>query len=137
MKHFDLHNKKIPSGFKVPENYFESLETRMMAKIESGSTEKESKVVSLFHRKQIWISAIAAIFVALLAIPVYFNSNTTENIESQTLENYLTTEYSTYDLIDKLSNEDLQNLETSISLNEDAVEDYLLQDENLDYYLNE
>ncbi|AWM14853.1 hypothetical protein DI487_13985 [Flavobacterium sediminis] len=137
MKDFDLHNKKIASGFKVPETYFENFESKMMETIDFKAPEKEPKVVSLFHRKQIWISAIAAIFVALLAIPVYFSSNTTENIESQTLENYLTTEYSTYDLIDKLSNEDLQNLETSISLNEDAVEDYLLQEDNLDYYLNE
>ncbi|MGV7107167.1 hypothetical protein [Flavobacterium sp. U410] len=134
MKDFDLHNSKIKSGFKVPENYFESFEDRLLSQIES---KEEPKVISLFHRKQIWISAIAAVFVALIAIPVYFNSVTTEKISNQTLENYLTIEYNTYDLIDNLSEEDIQGLETSVSLNDAAVEDYLLQEENIDYYLNE
>lgn len=134
MKDFDLHNSKIKSGFKVPENYFENFEDRLLSQIES---KEEPKVISLFHRKQIWISAIAAVFVALIAIPVYFNSVTTEKISNQTLENYLTIEYNTYDLIDNLSEEDIQGLETSVSLNDAAVEDYLLQEENIDYYLNE
>lgn len=134
MKDFDLHNSKIKSGFKVPENYFENFEDRLLSQIEPKA---EPKVISLFHRKQIWISAIAAVFVALIAIPVYFNSVTTEQISSQTLENYLTTEYNTYDLINNLSEEDIQSLETSVSLNNAAIEDYLLQEDNIDYYINE
>lgn len=134
MKDFDLHNSKIESGFKVPENYFENFEDRLLSQIEPKA---EPKVISLFHRKQIWISAIAAVFVALIAIPVYFNSVTTEKISNQTLENYLTTEYNTYDLINNLSEEDIQSLETSVSLNDAAVEDYLLQEDNIDYYINE
>lgn len=134
MKDFDLHNSKIKSGFKVPENYFENFEDRLLSQIEPKA---EPKVISLFHRKQIWISAIAAVFVALIAIPVYFNSVTTEKISSQTLENYLTTEYNTYDLINNLSEEDIQSLETSVSLNDAAIEDYLLQEDNIDYYINE
>lgn len=134
MKDFDLHNSKIKSGFKVPENYFENFEDRLLSQIEPKA---EPKVISLFHRKQIWISAIAAVFVALIAIPVYFNSVTTEKISNQTLENYLTTEYNTYDLINNLSEEDIQSLETSVSLNDAAVEDYLLQEDNIDYYINE
>lgn len=134
MKDFDLHNSKMESGFKVPENYFENFEDRLMSQIEPKA---EPKVISLFHRKQIWISAIAAVFVALIAIPVYFNSVTTEKISNQTLENYLTTEYNTYDLINNLSEEDIQSLETSVSLNDAAIEDYLLQEDNIDYYINE
>ena len=46
MKQFDLeNNKEIKSGFKVPENYFEQFEAKMMAQI---PVEKETKVVSLF-----------------------------------------------------------------------------------------
>ena len=71
MKRFDLeHNKEIKSGFKVPENYFEQFEAKMMAQI---PVEKETKVVSLFYRKQVWISAIAAVFLLSISIPVYFN----------------------------------------------------------------
>lgn len=134
MKEFDLHTNKIKSGFETPDNYFEKFENELMAKI---SKEKEPKVVSLFYRKQVWISAIAAVFVAMFAIPIYFNSANKTNIETATLENYLTTELNTYDLIDKLTDEDISSLESDIALNKDAVEDYLLDTQNLDYYLNE
>lgn len=134
MKEFDLHINKIKSGFETPDDYFEKFENELMAKI---SKEKEPKVVSLFYRKQVWISAIAAVFVAMFAIPIYFNSANKTDIETATLENYLTTELNTYELIDKLTDEDISSLESDIALNKDAVEDYLLDTQNLDYYLNE
>lgn len=134
MKEFNLHTNKIKSGFETPDNYFEKFENELMAKV---SKEKQPKVVSLFYKKQIWISAIAAIFVALLAIPFYFDSVSTKNIETTTLENYLSAEFYTYDLVDKLSEEDILALENEVSLNKDAVESYLMDTQNLDYYLNE
>ena len=87
MKPFDLENKnEIKSGFKVPENYFEQFEAKMMAQI---PVEKETKVVSLFYRKQVWISAIAAVFLLAIAIPVYFNMASESNLDASTIENYL------------------------------------------------
>lgn len=134
MKQFDLHTTKIKSGFETPDNYFEKFESELMAKVSKGT---EPKVVSIFYRKQVWISAIAAVFVALLAIPFYFDSANNKNIETATLENYLTAEFNTYDLVDKLSDEDILALENEVSLNKDAVESYLIDTQNLDYYLNE
>lgn len=133
MKEFDLENHKMKSGFKIPENYFESFESKMMEKV---TTEKEPKVVSLFYRKQIWISAIAAVFVAMLAIPFYFNSANNTTVETTTLENYLTNELNTYEIVDNLTTEDILSLENEVTFNDDAVESYLLE-QNLDYYLNE
>lgn len=132
MKEFDLENHKMKSGFKIPENYFESFESKMMEKV---TTEKEPKVVSLFN-KQIWISAVAAVFVALLAIPFYFNSVNNTTVETTTLENYLTNELNTYEIVDNLTTEDILSLENEVTFNDDAVENYLLE-QNLDYYLNE
>lgn len=134
MKEFDLHTTKIKSGFETPDNYFEKFENELMAKV---SVETQPKVVSLFYRKQVWISAIAAVFVALLAIPFYFDSLSNKNIETATLENYLSAEFNTYDLVDKLSEEDIIALESEVALNKDAIEDYLLETQNLNYYLNE
>ena len=140
MKPFDLENKnEIKSGFKVPENYFEQFEAKMMAQI---PVEKETKVVSLFYRKQVLISAIAAVFLLAIAIPVYFNMASESNLDASTIENYLAQQQNVgiTELSKHLTDEDITALEKNLSLNEsnpDAVEDYLSESENLDYYINE
>ena len=140
MKPFDLENKnEIKSGFKVPENYFEQFEAKMMALI---PVEKETKVVSLFYRKQVLISAIAAVFLLAIAIPVYFNMASESNLDASTIENYLAQQQNVgiTELSKHLTDDDIIALEKNLSLNEsnpDAVEDYLSESENLDYYINE
>ncbi|MEL1247807.1 hypothetical protein [Flavobacterium helocola] len=140
MKPFDLENKnEIKSGFKVPENYFEQFEAKIMAQI---PVEKETKVVSLFYRKQVWISAIAAVFLLAIAIPVYFNMASESNLDASTIENYLAQQQNVgiTELSKHLTDDDIIALEKNLSLNEsnpDAVEDYLSESENLDYYINE
>ena len=140
MKPFDLENKnEIKSGFKVPDNYFEQFEAKMMAQI---PVEKETKVVSLFYKKQVWISAIAAVFLLAIAIPVYFNMASESNLDASTIENYLVQQQNVgiTELSKHLTDDDIIALEKNLSLNEsnpDAVEDYLSESENLDYYINE
>ena len=140
MKPFDLENKnEIKSGFKVPDNYFEQFEAKMMAQI---PVEKETKVVSLFYRKQVWISAIAAVFLLAIAIPVYFNMASESNLDASTIENYLAQQQNVgiTELSKHLTDDDIIALEKNLSLNEsnpDAVEDYLSESENLEYYINE
>ena len=140
MKPFDLENKKeIKSGFKVPENYFEQFEAKMMAQI---PVEKETKVVSLFYRKQVWISSIAAVLLLAIAIPVYFNMAKENNLDAGTIEIYLSQQQGIgiTELSKHLTDEDIAELENNLSINEansDAVEDYLSESENLDYYINE
>lgn len=140
MKQFDLeNNKEIKSGFKVPENYFEQFEAKMMEQI---SKENETKVVSLFYRKQVWISAIAAVLLLAIAIPVYFNMAKENNLDAGTIEIYLSQQQGIgiTELSKHLTDEDIAELENNLSINEansDAVEDYLSESENLDYYINE
>lgn len=134
MKDFNLNTKpKIKTGFQIPDHYFEQFETKMMEQL----PKKEVKVISLFHKKQVWISSIAAILLVMIAIPIYFNMAKTNTLETATLETYLINEYSTYDIVDKLTNEDIMALENDLSLNDDAVEAYLLDTQNIDYYLNQ
>ena len=140
MKPFDLENKnEIKSGFKVPENYFEQFEAKMMAQI---PVEKETKVVSLFYRKQVWISSIAAVLLLAIAIPVYFNMAKENNLDAGTIEVYLSQQQGIgiTELSKHLTDEDIAELENNLSINEansDEVEDYLSESENLDYYINE
>ena len=101
MKNIDLNTTKIKSGFKVPDAYFETLEARILEKMPP----QETKVVSLFYKKQIWISSIAAVFVLAIVIPAYFNASKTTTIENITIENYLVnqTSFTTFYIIILLS----------------------------------
>ena len=139
MKPFDLENKnEIKSGFKVPENYFEQFEAKMMAQI---PVEKETKVVSLFYKKQVWMSSIAALLLLAIAIPVYFNMASESNLDATTIESYLAQQsVGTTELTKHLTDEDVIALETSLGVStseSDEIEAYLSETENLDYILNE
>lgn len=140
MKPFDLENKnEIKSGFKVPENYFEQFEAKMMAQIQP---ESETKIVSIFYRKQVWMSAIAAVVLLAIAIPVYFNMANNNNLDATTIEMYLSQQQGIgiTELSKHLTDEDIVALEQNLSISEtnsDEVEEYLSETENLDYYINE
>lgn len=140
MKPFDLENKnEIKSGFKVLENYFEQFEAKMMAQIQP---ESETKVVSIFYRKQVWMSAIAAVVLLAIAIPVYFNMANSNNLDATTIEMYLSQQQGIgiTELSKHLTDEDIVALEQNLSISEtnsDEVEAYLSETENLDYYINE
>lgn len=140
MKPFDLENKnEIKSGFKVPENYFEQFEAKMMAQIQP---ESETKIVSIFYRKQVWMSAIAAVILLAIAIPVYFNMANSNNLDATTIEMYLSQQQGIgiTELSKHLTDEDIVALEQNLSISEtnsEEVEAYLSETENLDYYINE
>lgn len=136
MKKIDLNTTKIKSGFKVPENYFNQFEKRILKELPN----KEPKVVSIFYRKQLWISSVAAVLLLVIAIPTYLNSiKTTTVLDSSNIENYLSyqSNFTNFDIIENLTDEDIKELESSLTVNSDDVEAYLLNTQNLDYYLNE
>ena len=140
MKQIDLENtEKIDSGFKIPENYFEQFEAKMMERV---SKEKEVKVVSLFYKKQVWISSIAALFLLAIAIPVYFNMAKESNLDTNTIESYLVDQQSigTTELIKHLTDEDISELQNALAIDnvtDETIENYLSETANLDYLLNE
>ncbi len=137
MKNIDLNTTKIKSGFKAPDDYFEKFEARILDKIPV----QETKVVSLFHRKQLWISSIAAVLLLAIAIPSYFNSiQTNTPLDNSNIENYLSyqTNFTNFDIIENLNEDDIVELENALSISsKEDVEAYLLDTQNLDYYLNE
>lgn len=138
MGKIDIEKEKVTTGFKIPEHYFEQFEAKMMEKI---PVEKEVKVVSLFYKKQVWISSIAALLLLTIAIPVYFNMAKESSLDAITIENYLSQQnVGTSELTQHLTDEDISSLENNLSLNtinSDALEDYLSESENLEYYINE
>lgn len=138
MGKIDINKEKVTTGFKIPEHYFEQFEAKMMEKI---PVQKEVKVVSLFYKKQVWISSIAALLLLTIAIPVYFNMAKESSLDAITIENYLSQQnVGTTELTQHLTDEDISSLENNLSLNRinsDALEDYLSESENLEYYINE
>jgi hypothetical protein len=120
MKQFDLYNDpKIDNGFRVPENYFEQFEAKMMNQL----SQKEVKVISIFETRKFWFSAVAAVFVIGLFTTIYLNNAKTENIST---EDYLACEttISTEDIIDNLSDDDITAIEESLDLYDQDTKNY-------------
>lgn len=132
MKTFKLENEpKIQTGFKIPENYFDDLSIKIMEQLPAS----EPKVISIFKKRKSLILMAAAILILALMIPILNNLSTTKKeLDSTTLENYITyqSNVNQYDLISVLETEDITNMNTSIVLEDQAVEDVLSTDSNLE-----
>ena len=89
----DLKLKSLAtkSGFKTPETYFDTLESTIFKTI---NTQKEVKVINLFTwQKVAFATGIAASFI--LMFNLFFNTNKTvtiDTIEIASIENYILNE---------------------------------------------
>ena len=132
MKTFKLENKpKIEPGFKTPDHYFENFSLKIMAQL----PQNEPKVISIFHERKILVLMVAAVLVLALMIPIFGSSSTdTTEIDAAELENYITyqSNVNQYDLISVLESEDISNIHTSIVLEDEAIEEQLLINANLE-----
>lgn len=116
---------KIIPGFTTPDGYFEDFTERLMQQL----PEPEVKVVPLYKRKPVWLSAAAA-FIIMLTLGIFFTTATgtaTTQPDQAAIENYLVyqTNLNSYDLIQHLDQEDINELEQQIVISDDAIEDYL------------
>lgn len=132
MKDSNLEDIKIKNGFIIPDGYFENFENKIMKQIEN----EEPKVISIFRRKYFYVASIAATILVVIGF-LFTNNNNINSIDDTTLENYLVTEVSSYDLIDKIDVENIASADDVIELSNDNLENYLMNTPNLDYYLNE
>lgn len=124
MKKIDLHNDpKIDSGFKIPDNYFDSFEERLMQKL--PFEENDTKVIRLWQRQSFWISSVAAVFVLSFGIWTYFAKSNVENTISSSdylaYENDLTAE----DIAEHLTDEDIASIENEMQLYDNETENYI------------
>lgn len=153
MKNFDLHNDtKIPSGFKTPENYFDSLEERVMQrisfdenKINTGfkvpdnyfdsfeekviqklpSDNVEIKVISLWQRKSFWLSSVAAVFLISLGTLYFFNQQTSSDLTSTSDYLAYQSDITTEDIATQLTDDDITALETELTSFDSETETYI------------
>ncbi len=136
MKTFKLDNTpKIESGFKTPDNYFDTFSARVMQQL----PKEEPKTISLFSRKKTWIYAAAAVLVLGLTIPVVYNNfyNKSLEIDEATLENYISynTSISDTDLMNLLNENDIQKIDIRMNIEDNTIENELSENKNLELYL--
>jgi len=135
MKTFKLENEtKIKTGFKTPENYFESFSARVMQQL----PKEEPKTISIFSKRKTWSYAAAAVLALALTIPVYnhFYGHSSE-IDDTTLENYIAyhSSVSDTDLVNLLDEEDIQKISIDLNLEDKTIENELTENNNFEYYL--
>jgi hypothetical protein len=136
MKAFKLENTpKIESGFKTPDHYFESFSENVMLHI----SDNQPKVISIFQKRKRSFMVAAAILLITLMVPFYYNSINNKELDTATLEDYLSyqTNMSQYDLINTLESDDINNIKTTIALEDKTIEDILASNPDLEQLLNE
>ena len=133
MKAFKLdEHPKIDTGFTTPENYFELLSENVNIKIATD----QPKVISI-NRRKTWMYSVAAVLVVGLGITV-FNALSVQSTltDSAAIENYLAYQPNTEELlVEVLENGDIENLSASYNLDDQAVEELLATNTNLENYI--
>lgn len=156
-----MKDKKNKSGFKVPENYFDDFEKRLLKKIESETLPKETgfkvpdryfdtledtllqrlhteeksqKVIHLNSRSTwVYLTAIAACFAIIVSILVRNESIVKQmnSLKIASIENYIDEGYLDLDSYEVLALLDDEDL-TNIN-----VENDIFSEESLENYLLE
>lgn len=137
MKSFKINDNeaKISSGFSIPEGYFEAFESKVIAQLPAN---EPKKVIAFYQRRTTWYFAAAAVVILMLSIPIYQNFFKTSNaVDALVLEDYITThtELSEEDLASILEKEDLDRIRLELNLGKEAIEDILLDSNNLEQYI--
>jgi len=136
MNDFKLDKEqKMKPGFTTPDGYFESFSERLMQQLPKA----EVKVVPLYKRKPVWLSAAAG-FVVMATLGIFY-TNTQQNAtpalpDDSAIENYLMYQVNvnSYDLMQNLDQQDIDELEQSIAISDDAIEEYLATEDVYSLY---
>jgi hypothetical protein len=137
MKKFNLENiPKTTSGFIIPDNYFEDFSKKVLSQL----PDETNRVIPLYKQKSKLLTAVAAILVIGLFIPVYNQlSRPSEELDLTTLENHLSyqTNINQYDLISELDEDDLNKMGATIQLKDEIIEEHLSSNSDLESLLSE
>ncbi|MBU3821730.1 hypothetical protein KO566_06630 [Flavobacteriaceae bacterium XHP0103] len=127
------------TGFKTPKGYLDTLEDTVMAKV---SENKDTKVIHLFSRKNLlYASSIAATILLLFNLSIFESNRTAsfDTLDTATVENYIMNEYvSSYDMASLLTDEDIVEEDfIEHSFSEENIENYILNNIDIEYYFSE
>ena len=135
MKEFTLDKEpKIKPGFKTPDGYFDKFSERILTRLPND----ETKVISIFKTRKTWYVAAVAAVVMMLSIPFYFNYlNSSREMNSEELENYITYQSSITEdeIASLLETEDIENIKIDLKLQKADLEEVLLTNAELEKHL--
>lgn len=136
MNKFKLDNHpKMETGFKVPEDYFDTLSDKINTRL---TLTKEPKIISFYKHQKKTIFTVAAILVLALSVPFFMSSPTkVSDLDQTVIENYITynTKITTYELAEYLDAEDIEKLKVDFNIQDDELEESLLRSIDLEHYI--
>ena len=118
------------SGFKIPKQYFELVEHQLIEKTTKVSA---PKVITIFLKQNlIYASGIAAAVLILVALFFFSTKPNWNNLDAETVENYIIDEnISAYEIAALLLEEDIKEEDfVNHDFKIDTIETYLL--DNID-----
>jgi len=123
--------QKISTGFTTPNDYFDNFTNAIMGQLPV----REVKIVPLYKRKPVWLSAAAG-FIVVAGLSVLYTTDMASQPDDAAIENYLVYQanVNSYDLMQNLDQNDIDELEKSIVINDEQIRDYLVDE---DVYINE
>ena len=130
---FNEH-KKLATGFKVPEAYFDDLADRVMQRL----NHEEPKVVRFYKRPKVAILVAASVIGIILAMPLY---NLYQKhflcIDEAAVDNYLAynSTMTDTDMVYLMNNQDIQLIDISQDIDKETIENELTDIENLEQYI--
>lgn len=154
---FKMKNKKLhhikSTGFKTPDDYFESFDEKIFSKLNPESQldsiketgfkvpnnyfeslkntnlgENETKVIQLFSKRNIiYVSSIAAAILLLFNLSIFESKPTFDNLDTETVENYFIDE--------NISSYEIAALFTDTQIEEAIIIEYNFSEGNIEEYL--
>jgi hypothetical protein len=137
MEKHNLEQDKIKHGFKVPDQYFETLESKIMAQI-TTEVVPQTKVFAIESMITKW-TALAASLILIASIGYWFYTPAEAiSIPAESLETYLAAQsLNDYYLTELLTESDLKSLEKKQEIDLQEIENYLSNHIETDiYYYN-
>ncbi|UMY64797.1 MULTISPECIES: hypothetical protein [unclassified Flavobacterium] len=121
-------------GFRVPDGYFDTLTDRVFDRLEATPVTVPRK---RYGRRRNWYAAVAAVALLALVVPFAWQQFAAAPIDDITLENYLNDEadLSSYEVGELLDEHDISRLEAQLPVDDQAIEDALYQNANLENYI--
>lgn len=135
MKPFQLDSDPTKyDGFRVPDGYFDTLTDRVFDRLETTPAHVTPK---RYGRRRNWYAAVAAVALLALVVPFAWQQFAAAPIDDTTLENYLNdeAELNSYEVGELLDEHDITRLEAELPIDDQAIEDALYQNANLENYI--
>ena len=130
MSQISLEKIDKNSGFKVPDNYFDTIEDNILSKT------KETKIFKLFNKKTIvTVASIAAMFVLFFNLNPFKTQVSFDNLDTDTVEAYILNEVELNDISNLIKTDQLSQTDF-IDYNGISIDNYL-DDIDLEDFLDE